>query len=649
MYIFGSIPFFLFAFSKVTPKEFIDKNRKIILYVTTIVYTFQRIFKTFDVTDTGFHLSKAWGLLTNTTYENSDFLIGTSFIYGLWLKIINTPSVLWGRVGYVIVVSMIIMFSYKIYEIYFKKLTHFFIFYFMIFFFIQYNYYLSVNYDNLPYLFSIIGFYFFLKYPSKIKAEIVAGFFWGFCIFLKFNYIPILILPLVIFALDSKNNKKPVKTLGNIYLGYLLSFGLAFLIMFQLNSINPYFTYVKENLSKPEIKSDEYHKVYDQIINFKKDKESSSVGNISSDSFFYLTDSLKQDSLRCDPIYKSENDNYVVSKLFKIYFTNLWKLIHRSIPYIFFFTVILWIITSKISGIVTRSVFSFISTFFIYFLSHYNLEINLEFLVSILILVSLFYVLILHSIKDGVKKLIIVTTMLALFSFPGSLLSFNIICRAGSALLLLSIPLAILVDERKYTVNKNITLNFSYFTIIVVSFIVFSSLNPKNYNNSHRDLSDRSLLINMFSAKGLYGIHTFPQRVEVVDDFLRFFEKENYERNNTPGVFIGWIPMFYYLTEINCITNNPWHDCLTFTSFRKEFDKNSQKKKPVYIVFSSKFTRNPNWPLADESYKKKDKVWLGYLRKEDYLRFWMKDKSYNLVFENSMFQVFKLEKVIDNG
>ncbi|WP_156968079.1 hypothetical protein [Desulfobacter vibrioformis] len=182
------------------------------------------------------------------------------------------------------------------------------------------------------------------------------------------------------------------------------------------------------------------------------------------------------------------------------------------------------------------------------------------------------------------------------------------------------------------------------YVIIFVAAIIFGIVNPWGYNRSHRDLGDRSVLVDMFKSPQLFGIHTFPQRVKVMDEALEFFNHETYERDNTPALFLSWIPMMYYLTQTNCLMNNPWHGCISFKDFQEEFEKATKVRSPVYITFSKIMTRNPGWPLEDEAYRKRDKVWIPDLKKFDYLRYWMKDKKYSKVFENDMFEVYKLSQ-----
>ena len=115
---------------------------------------------------------------------------------------------------------------------------------------------------------------------------------------------------------------------------------------------------------------------------------------------------------------------------------------------------------------------------------------------------------------------------------------------------MIAFPLAFLVG-RKNIVGK-VVFNLNNYVIIFMLTISISIIKPWGYNESHRDLGDRNLMIEMFKSPLLFGIHTFPQRVQVVDELLEFFSNEKYERNNTPALFIGWIPMMYYLTETNC-------------------------------------------------------------------------------------------------
>jgi len=626
-------------------KEFILKYRSWFVFGVAFLYTSFRILKTFDVTDTGYHFTKAWGLLHGSVKENVDFMVGTNLLNGLWLSLIGEPSVLWARFGFVLVVSFTVLFSYKIYNLYFKELHHLIIFTSLIFFFVHFNYYLSVNYDNLPLLSTLIASWFILKNQEfKCYNYLLAGIFFGLAIWLKFNYILILSLPVIygfyLYVItDSKYLKKSLTLCG----GYLIAILSGVIILTASGSFGDYTAFISDKVINKKSTTPEQDEIKEQILNFgqKSVKSQSKIIN-SSDKFYFLNDSLKNDSLRKDEYYTTEVDPHSFKGLFNTYFVDFATSLNYTVQYFFLFSLLILLFSYKVKSIIIKTIFSGIMVFYLYYTAYISLMGRDHVFISSLLVCGLVYFILTVEKESKYYQPIMLSLLLALFSFPGSNLSFNVIYRSGAGLLFMALPLAYLYDKTK-TIGT-LKLDFKYYTIIMVGFVVLATVKSWGYNDSHRDLNDRSLLITMFKSDQLFGIHSMPQRVQVVDELLDFFNKEKYVKNGTPALFMDWLPMFYYLTETNCIMNNPWHSCTMFSVFKAEFEAASKTKPPVYIVFSSKFTRNPVWPLNDENYRKSDKAWLADLKQDDYIKYWMKDKNYQKVFINDMFEVWKKQK-----
>ncbi|MCP4760682.1 MAG: hypothetical protein GY870_02800 [archaeon] len=573
----------------------------------------------------------------NSIAQNIDFLVGTSFINGLWLNLAGKPSVLWARFGYVILVTGIAVISYKIFSLYFNRLIDWFVFIILSIFFIHFNYYLSINYDNLPVLSALAGIWFLLKSNKSFFSYVLSGIFLSLTIWLKFNFILIIALPIIYgFILYEKNENWITKTLL-IYSGYTISFLLGILLLISSGHFDTYKNYIDQNLINRKAVPTEYDKMYDELLNH--DKLSNPVkSQTSEDRFFFLTDSLKNTSERKEPGYSQIFDSHNLRHLFNSYFSGFWSVIKKGS----LFSVVLFLLLLLLGN--TRNTLHYpvilLFSFMFYYISYWQVEGPDFIFLSSLIFPA--YIVLIFNLKynEGLVKPVALILLVALFSFPGSDLSFNVIYRSGAGLSMLAFPLAFMINK-KININ-NQTFNLNNYVIIFMLSVTLSIVKPWGYNNSHRDIEDRSVLVKMFKSPQLFGIHTFPQRTWVIDEVLDYFKNEDYERNNTPTLFLSWIPMMYYLTQTNCITNNPWHGCVIFDDFKEEYDKNSKKQMPQYITFSKVMTRNPGWPLMDEVYRKKDKTWLGDLNKFDYIRYWMKDKNYKKTFENKMFEVYRM-------
>ncbi len=624
-------------------KEFLKKWDRLLLFSSSLLYSFFRTLKTFDVTDTGFHFTKSWGILHNSFQTNIDFMWAYSLINGLWLKIFGSPNILWARFGWVLVVSLSILFSYKILKIFFPETKTLIITWLVSFLFIHYNYYLSVNYDNLPVLVSLIGAYFLLKEGDKnLKNLFLVGLLFGLTFWIKFNYILIFSFPFIYYLVkcgvlgeDLKSYFKPILSLVS---GSFVALIIGFIFLFSTGSFSSYTSYLNKNIvhRNSELSTNQKD-VYNKILNFQANSLKDTTKTTISDSLYsFLPDSLAKDSLRTLAIYKADGDGHSLKNLFNGYFIKLWQVLTKSIIFFTIVTIGLYSLGFIKKKFLKNLLLLILGFTFFYYNKLYLGGMPSTSLTAV-VFVGYLYILLFKREKKFLE-LFITIALISLFSFPGSDLAFNVIYRSGAGILLATFPIVYLFDKKfKY---KEIKLNFKYFSIFAIFLFLFSTFFPWGYNNSHRDLDRRDLLITPFKSKQLLGIHSTPQRVEVVDELLIFFEKEKYERNETNSLCVGWIPMFYYLTQTNCLYDNPWDSCVPFKEF-KEVLENS-RENPQYIIIATKFTRNDPWPLMDKEYRKRDSSWIMSLRHIDYTRYYANKHGYKKVFENKMFEVWKI-------
>ena len=247
-WILLSIPIIRYIFSKHSFTDFVNDHRFLILSFINFFYALFRTFRTLDVTDTGFHFTKAWGLFHGSQVQNIDFMVGTSFVNGLWLSIIGTPNVLWARFGYVLLVTAISLISYKIFAIYFNRLIDWFLFLAMSLFFIHFNYYLSINYDNLPVLSALFGIWCLVKEKKPPWSCSISGLFFGLTVWMKFNFILIIILPLAFGWMLYEKKKSWIRETLFIYAGYAVSFILGVSLLFATGNLKTYVDYIDQNL-----------------------------------------------------------------------------------------------------------------------------------------------------------------------------------------------------------------------------------------------------------------------------------------------------------------------------------------------------------------------------------------------------------------
>jgi len=643
-----SIPLFMFAFTKQDLKAFVDKNKLLLLITSNFAFASFRAFKSFDVTDNGFHLSKAWGVVNGSFDVNLDFWFGSSFVNGLWLSILDYPYLLWARFGWILVVCLISYTTHKIISLYYSDFFSFLVVFSFSFLFIKYNYYMTINYDNFSFLLTLCSAYIILKNNQKLLPDyyiIASGLLLGLAFFIKFNYILIFTLPLIVYLFDYEYNKITLKDflkkIGYSYLGV----SLVLIVFISLLAINGkaglYCSYLNDNLIKRvSPNSNDAAQIYSDAVNFgnKNIVESDNKPGLLPDSlYFFLSDSLKNDSLRQNPLYSNSYDSHSMKNLFDTYFIGFWQVVKTGIMYLVALLV-LFLLLSKIKGRIIKYLLLTTAAILFYYTSKIKLDGEPHIFLSALIFPGylLFFI---HNKKYKLLFLSITIILISLFSFPGSDLVFNVLYRSGAGLLLMVFPVVYLygiVIKCNWCGN----IDLSYYSKLMMIFIIIATYSSWDYINCHRDLQDRSLLITMFKSPQLVGIHSTPQRVKVVDELLTFFNNEKYEKNKTPALFVSWIPMFYYLTQTNCLFSAPWHVGDQLTYFTKTLTDNNVK--PKYITISDVFTRNSNWPLADKQYKKLDPSWIAQLRINDFTRYYIARHHYQKVFHNEMFEVYKL-------
>lgn len=632
----------IFKFSK----TFIQRYNSYIIFLTAFLYSSYRILKTFDITDTGFHVTKAYGMFNGSITQNIDFIVGTSFIYGLWLDIIGRPLILWARLGYLIVVSLIVLFSFKIYKLYFNKFSHSIIFFLIMFYFIHYNYYYTVNYDNLPVMFSLIGAYFLLRSNAKTGSDIfVAGLFFAVTILVKLNFVLIIfMIPVMVLYFylrkDSEITKKSIIFIS----AYIVIFIAGSLILGLTGTLGTYVNYIRTGLIERSNGDQDHNEIGDYLKYFQGEKHEY-VSEYEEDDFYYLPDEMRTDSVRNANKYRRSIDSHDPGHLFDLYYSDSWHTIRLTVKFLIIFGLIIYVLSVKIRSYFIKIFISLCMSFYMFYGIYSRLAISADkdhTLITAYAVCSYILFCIFND-NDSLYLPFSLSALLALFSFPGSNMSFNVILRSGAGLCLFALPIAFLYDKKVILAGK--TIYTRYVSLILIAFLVLSTVKPVGYSISHRDMLDRRNLRTMFRSEQLFGIQSNYFRVMVIDEVLDFFSKEDYERNNTPALFMGWIPKMYYLTETNCITNNPWHAMISvFDKFKDEFEKAADKHKPVYITFSKVYTRYDYWPLQDENYNINDSLWYYDHRQQDYIKYkWMAERNYTKVFENLMFEVWKLD------
>ncbi|MBN1251776.1 MAG: glycosyltransferase family 39 protein, partial [Bacteroidales bacterium] len=169
LFIFSSFFFYRKNYSKIFNSW--------ILFIITFLYTIYWIPQGFDITDEGYMLSKSWFMTHGMWSYNIDKIWGSTLLNKLRLSVLGTPSLIWVRFGYSIVVALMAVFSFKILKFRFDKIEAFISVFALSL--ISYSGRLQIiNYHNISTLILLISIYFFvLAFVKKNnKILIISGF-----------------------------------------------------------------------------------------------------------------------------------------------------------------------------------------------------------------------------------------------------------------------------------------------------------------------------------------------------------------------------------------------------------------------------------------------------------------------------------------
>ena len=199
----------------------------------------------------------------------------------------------------------------------------------------------------------------------------------------------------------------------------------------------------------------------------------------------------------------------------------------------------------------------------------------------------------------------------------------------------LSLPLAVLCLEKMHGLMRNDRLSamFSHTGAMLV-LVVVSSL-AFQFTNIYRDDGNRLHLTRSFSHPSLACIHSTPGRVQVVDQLIAAIER-NAEKDDEI-LLAGSLPLFYYLTGTRAALHNPWVIADSPGNVKKRQQRLIEEDRlPKLFIHAKVDTRGErNWPDTSVDCYEGDREKLDYL-KDEYIR----RLRYELLWENRAFAVY---------
>lgn len=588
--------FFIWIIYFVNKKNF-DKYSLFIFTATNFLYISFYIFYGFDVLDTGFSLSKQWAMYHGLWEENFDAIAGTNLIGGFWLNLYGEPMLIWARLGFVIVQTLIVFISYKIMLLYFKPRQIFPVMLPVSMFLANWYLYFTINYDNLPFLFYLTSIFMLLSYLRSNKPFqfrlFLSGIFYTLSVFCKVSYIPAILLPVVIIILDHNLSHKSslLRKLLVFILGTITGFAFISILLLVSGGYRPYTGYFAGII---------------QELLVVKDPTKIHMHNHSFSSLYIKYKDQIMMVLKYIPIYF-----FLI--LFIEYFRIKFRKIHalRNLMILFGSVAIYYtLLEININDQLTNN----------------NFTTSLSYAFTILIIWGIF------SKNDKIKEygvLIFTSIMLFMFSFAGSDLGFRAGFHIGSGMILFTFPILNIKYAKTHFAENFI--NYKYFYYFTIFILMVSSFYKKD--NLYREASFNHLT-KSFEHKSLTGIKSSPLRVASVDSLLFFLESQP-EKSDLKIFFSHSNVLTYYLIDVNYLLETPWDVLSDYYTLEGQL----LSIQPDLFVIPKLSHRIRNWPLEGPGDEYETIAVHHYELYDEFI----KENNYKVIYKNFFYTVWARE------
>ena len=559
------------------------------------------IFQGLDVTDHGFHLTNQVSAFSNhSTDEFSAMWFLTNFIGGMWLRIINRPSVLWARLGGVLLISLNASLSYIILSVYFDRRKVFPIVLFSALF-ITMTGASIISYYTFPSLLVLLGLLFFNQLLNKPMESIsfrLYSFLVGFMVIpivlARFTLIPIVFIPVLIllyYLITREDTAKFRKSVPYAALGVIFSLLLFAVIYRFLGVLNLYLAAINS-----------------QILA----------------------------SMKRDPISVS---NYEASHMIIRYIQE-----YRYLTRLAFIVSMGLFLVSMLKDRIGGRTGILVSAASIAFGSMIALTPRLYKLELIMLMIGLIMVvsyILFTQCKErnrNLELLLLVSAFMMVINPIGS----NGGIRKSIQGMWVALPLMLLVtyEFRDEIGNKRLKSIFSLNTVVI--FLLIPVILYTHFTSIYRDNQNRFKLNTEFSYKYLNHVYSHKERVKVVDGVLK--QIDELTDKNDQVLMINEIPMFYYLTQTRPFFEDSWLFLRPLPRIRTMYEEAIKDKRyPKLFVHSKVNTSNRAWPAIEEIADENELPTLEYL-----IDRYVNDLGYNLAWESPAFAIYSCPQHYEN-
>ena len=552
------------------------------------------------MTDFGYHLTNQVNAVSfPLEYDSINPLIYFSnFVGGIWLSVLNTPNVLWAKVGGVLLTSLNSVIVYSILSTYFDRKKVFVVVLISTLFITMYFSLIYIHYFTLPALLINIDLWMLnktLNTPKNTREHSIYSFLLGFMlipiILSRITLVLILVIPLFIilcYCLQNSIHKLSQVNIQLIIAGFVASLIIFLLFYWKLGILQFSLLHV-------------YNTLGGSVVN-----DASQVGKA-----------------------------HTMSSLLSTYRYDVNQMIKGTLLFIAF-VYILSLLKDKIDGrLFNMSVIS--GTFLgiiLLIVSEYSIDqIAFGFLrtsAGIILLLSIPHI-IHYKINDYRINILLIAGIFVMAVTPIG--SDNGLLKAQFGLWLI-LPLSILLTYRlqNQTDNKRLRSMSSLLGVLLVSLLILSVF--FQFTNVYRDDQNRFNLNTEFSDTALLGVYSTNERVEVVDELIVEIRKYSDKGDNV--LIVNDIPMLYYLTETKPALGNSWVFMMSIEKIKvKQSRLERQGDLPKLFVYSKINTENRNWPLGNINDSDAGLEKLEYFKER-----YVSELGYSLLWQNEFFAIY---------
>lgn len=560
-----------------------EKLSAYLLFTSIFFYFLIWIPQGLDITDEGYAFTKSWFLLHGGWKDNVDMIWMSSLINGLWLGIYGEPSIIWGRIGYAIIVSATSVLTYLILKTYFDK-AKVFIVVFLITVFYSINAFFSITYYTLPIFSILLSIYLLLRFIDFRNhiLLLVAGFIIALLGFMKFPFILAPLLYIIYLKFFLSTNRSELKRIIWISLLGLFSGYLTGIIILLFS------------------------------------------GSFTT----YLNTILIETGMISNPFPTSDFTHTKLS-LFSTYSNNFYRLFYSCLIGIDILLIYLTSI-SYLKSRVWRIGGSVLLIYFLYFLSKNGDSEQWQYTAITFSFVYLFIHLFTKKTDRRLELVMLLSVFIFIISFLGSNGGVITGFESGGILLLASVSI-LAVDEFALDSSSFISKSsLKYLKFIFGGFIILILL-WKKPDDVFRERPRNELKVS-FKSVQLLGIVSNIQRVNSIDSLLIAYDNIKKNIGNRPlnTLTINSNPMFYYLANTKPYLSNPW-----LISIKGFEHKLLTEPKPDVFIFSLQNPRDVSWPSnnskpCDGLDSLDYKYFMQYITKNNYFS----------AYKNRMFQIY---------